>query len=303
MRKLSLAFFLALVATASRAAVVTLKGGGRLEGAVVSSDGRKVVLDTSQGRVSIDAARVRSIDYGAGPSAPAAAPPSVPAPPYGARTQPPAWKSLFEPRRQSLSLDFGLDAPLNSVDFSGIGGGTANNGDVGPLIGLQYLYFTSPRIGLGLELNYYDRSSTDSQGLLSNSFAHVSGDSLLLLGDLKLSLTDRGSMRPYLLLAGGAHRTTTTIDARPNPGFVWSDTLSDEPRRVVDGETWGPALSVRLGLDFGFAEPSVFALEAGWTGLADAGYQATGQGQALGLSGASGTLNFFTLAGRWGWSF
>lgn len=287
MKKVFFTFFLALAsAAASRAATVFLKEGGRLTGNVVSATDREVVLDTAQGRVRVDADRVASIDYGSGGA------------PQRPRPEP-----LFEPRRQSLSLDFGLAAPLSSVDFSGIGGGSANNGDLGPLIGLQYLYYTSPRIGWGVELNYYDRSQTDSPALVSNSFAHVSGDSLLLLGDLKYALTSEGSVRPYVLLAAGTHRTSTTIDARPNPGFAWSDTGTGEPRRLVDGSSWGAALSVRLGLDFGFADPGVFGLEAGWTGLTNAGYQPTPQGQALGLSRTSSMLNYFTLAGRWGWTF
>jgi opacity protein-like surface antigen len=290
-------------AAASSAATVYLKEGGRLEGTVVRATGREVVLDTAQGRVSIDMAKVERIDYQK--IAPPAAPPAV-------ETRPPAyqperrrrWDPLSEPRTQSLSLDFGLAAPLSSIDFSAIGGGgSANNGDVGPLIGFQYLYFTSPRVGWGLEFDYYDRSTTDSSGLVPNSFSRVFGDSVLLLGDVKYSLTDQGPVRPYVLLGAGAHRTTTTVDARPNDGFVWSDTLTNERRRLVDGSAWGAAFSARLGLDFGFADPGVFALEAGWTGLTNAGYQTTAQGRALGLADKPGTLNFFTLAGRWGWSF
>ena len=309
MKKIFFTFILAIAATAAPAATVILKEGGRLEGNIVSATDREVVLDTSQGRVRIDAGRVESIDYGQGGSlAPAPAPRPAPRPP---ELRPPEYSVTRRPRpgplfdlpQQALSLDFGLVVPLSNVNFSGIGGGTASNGDVGPLIGLQYLYFSSPRVGWGLEVNYYNRSPTDSPDLVPSSFAHVSGDSLLLLGELKYSLTDQGSVRPYILLGAGAHRTTTIIDAQPNPGFAWSDTQTDEPRRLVDGSSWGPAASVRLGLDFGFADPTVFGLEAGWTGLANASYQTTGQGQALGLSGASGMLSYFTLAGRWGWTF
>ena len=302
MKKALFTFFLVFAAAASRAATVFLKEGGRLTGNVVSATDREVVLDTAQGRVRVDADRVASIDYGSGGSA-APAPIPTPPPPKHRVERPPRREPLFEPRHQSLSLDFGLVAPLNSVDFSGIGGGTANNGDVGPLIGLQYLYYATPLVAWGLEMNYANRSQTDSPGLVPNSFAHVSGDSLLLLGNFKYSLTSEGAVRPYVLLGAGGHLTTTTIDARPNPGFAWSDTGTGETRRLVDSSAVGAAFSVRLGLDFGFADPRVFGLEGGWTGLTNAGYQPTGQGRALGLSGSSGTLNYFTLAGRWGWTF
>jgi hypothetical protein len=302
MKTLFFTFFLAAITTDATAATVILKEGGRLEGTVVSSANGEVVLDTSQGRVSIDANRVQSIDYGAA-AAPAAAA-AAPAPPFEyVRTRRVRREPLFDPNRQSLSLDFGLASPLTNVDFSGIGGGTAENGDVGPLIGLQYLYYTSPQVAWGLEMNYYNRSATDSPGLVPNSFAHVYGDSVLFLGDLKLTLTDRGSVRPYVLLGAGPHLTSTTVDAHPNPGFAWSDTGTTEPRRLVDGSSWGAALALRFGLDFGFADPGVFGLEAGWTGLTNAKLQPTAQGQALGLASGSGMLNFFTLAARWGWSF
>ena len=301
MKEILFTFFLALAATAARADTVILKEGGRLEGKVVSATNSEVVLDAPGGRVRIDAGKVESIDYSRGA---ALTPAPAPAPSeYRVTRRPRRAEPLFDPRQQSLSLDFGLAAPLSGVDFSGAGGGTASNGDVGPLVGIQYLYYASPRVGWGLELNYYNRSATDSSNLLPNSFAHVFGDSLLLLGDLKYSLTEEGSVRPYLLLSAGTHRTTTTIDAHPISGFAWSDTLTDERRRLVDDSAWGPAAAVRLGLDFGFAEPAVFGLEAGWTGLWNAAYQPTGAGRALGLSGASGMLNFFTLAVRWGWGF
>jgi hypothetical protein len=308
MKKIFFTFALALSAAAASADTVILKEGGRLEGHVVSATGGEILLDTSQGRVRIDTARVESIDYGAGGGSAAPSPPLVPAPPPAEyrvvrRRRPPPQSPLFDQPRQSLSLDFGLAAPLSSVNFSGTGGGSASNGDVGPLIGLQYLYYSSPRIGWGLEVDYYNRSPTDSPDLVPSSFAHVAGDSLLLMGNLKYALTDQGSVRPYILLGAGAHRTTTTIDAHPDPGFAWRDTGTNESRRLADGSSWGPAISIRLGLDFGFADPSVFGLEAGWTGLANASYQPTGQGQALGLSGASGMLNYFTLAGRWGLNF
>ena len=56
-------------------------------------------------------------------------------------------------------------------------------------------------------------------------------------------------------------------------------------------------------MDFGFADPFVFSVEAGWTGLASATYSATPQGRARGISGVTGPLNYFTFAGRWGFDF
>jgi hypothetical protein len=209
----------------------------------------------------------------------------------------------FDAGRQMLSIDFGLAAPLGGVSFSGTsGGGSANNGDMGSAFGVQYLYFSSPRVGWGAELHYYDRNTADSPSLLPSSDSHVFGDSLLVLGVMKLALTDRRTVRPYVLLGAGAHRSATAIDAHPSVGFVWSDTRTGETRRLVDDSAVGLAASVRLGLDFGFVDSSVFSLEAGWTGLASARYAATPAGQDLGITGVTGPLNYFTFTGRWGFS-
>ncbi len=166
---------------------------------------------------------------------------------------------------------------------------------------MQYLHKVVPRAAVGLDFHWYYRSGTDSPDLLSASSARVLGDTLLLMGALKYELTDHGAARPYLQLGAGAHRTSTTIYVRPDPGFTWSDTSTGERRRIVDDASWGGAFSARLGVDFSIDEPYIFSVEAGWTGVTTANYHATKQGEALGLSGVSGPLNFFTLAARMGW--
>jgi hypothetical protein len=129
--KIFFTLFLALGAVAAKAATVHLKGGGALVGRVIRSDARQTVLETSQGRVSIDASRIERIDDSTPPAAaPArAAPPATYAP---ERRQ----EELFGRRAHSLSLDLGLAAPLSSIDFGSIQGGRANNGDLGARIGL-----------------------------------------------------------------------------------------------------------------------------------------------------------------------
>src|SRR6185369_10479106 len=74
MRTFLVVLCLAAAARSAGAATVYLKGGGRLDGAVVSQTERAVVIDTAQGRVSVDADRVERIEN---PAPPAAA---VPAP-------------------------------------------------------------------------------------------------------------------------------------------------------------------------------------------------------------------------------
>jgi hypothetical protein len=313
MKKIAFFFFLALLSGAAQAAIIYLKEGGQLEGTVVSSTDREVILDTSQGRVSIDLNRVARIDYAAGtaPAREAAPPPApsvtVPPPEYRVRRwrrRPDYEEPPSGPRSHNLSFDVGGDAALNSVSLSGTSGGnTANDGDGGVLVGMQYLYRPSRQVALGLEFHYYDRSPTDSPNLLPSAESHVFGDSELLMGVVKFSLVDRGFARPFVLLGAGGARTSTTVNAHPQFGSAWSDTGTTETRTLVNDSAFGAAGSARFGVDFGFANPYVFSLEAGWTGVTSATYGATAQGQALGITGVRGPVNYFTFAARFGWDF
>jgi opacity protein-like surface antigen len=301
---------LASLAAPASAATVLMKDGGRLEGAVVSSTADRVVLDTAQGRVSIDRAAIQSIDYAGVESAAPAAPASpVPAPPPSAAVRVPERRSFplelpFDDRRQLFSVAFGLNDPLTRLSLQGTaGGGSAQGGDVGAAFGFQYLYSPTPRLAWGAEFDYADRGTTFSSDLLPRADSRVTGASLLLLGELKYSLAVRGPVRPYILLGAGAHRTSTTVDARPSDGFVWADSQSSEGRRLVDDSAVGAAATVRLGLDFGLFDPTTFGLEAGWTGLSSASYQATAAGRALGITGVKGPLSLFSFTARWGWGF
>ena len=286
-------FSLLLSSSAAHAAIVTTSDGGRLVGEIISSTANEVVLRIGSDQVRIGADKIQNIDYSQ--TAPGATAPSPPA------YRRPSNEELFGRQGDTLSFDFGLAIPLNTVNFHQIGGGEANNGDVGPALGAQYLHEVAPRAALGVDVHWYYRSVTDSPDLLNASSSRVLGDTLLMMGALKYELTDHGSARPYLQLGAGAHRTSTTIYVRPDTGFTWSDTATSERRRIVDDAAWGAAFSARLGVDLAIAEPYVFSVEAGWTGLTSANYRATRQGAALGLSGVSGPLNFFTLAARMGW--
>lgn len=300
MRRAILAVVIVLWAVSADAAVVFMKDGGRLEGTVLRRSDGELVLQTASGVVRIPADKIQSVE-----SAPAPAPPPPPLPTFPPASAPRRLSDdeLFGPSRQMFSLAFGLAAPLSSVDFSAIGGGSMRNGDVGPLLGLQYLRSLSPRLAVGGEFQYAARSEAFSQGLLTNSQTGVFGDTVLFLGELKYSLSARRGTRPYVLVGAGPGFNSTVIDARPNFGFVWSDTGTDERRRLIDGSAWGLAATARLGVDFDVSPSNVFSLEGGWTGLTGERYGATAQGQALGLSGVAAPLSYFTLAARFGWRF
>ncbi len=150
--------------------------------------------------------------------------------------------------RQEFSLNLGLAAPLSSVNFHPIGGGSQNNGDVGPLVGLQYLYFPTSRLGLGCEFSYFHRDGVDSHDLLPNSHTDVYGDTLLFLAMMKYSLIARGERAP--LYRGGRRRApctstvVTRLPAAASPGRTrgpedpgaWSTTT---PGPSLRPEDWG----------------------------------------------------------------
>lgn len=282
---------LSLVAWASLAdaAVVTLKDGSRLRGTVTGQTADGIELSTPDGPLHIGRSRVETIDY----SDESPPPPSAPA----------AARPVINERKHLVSLGIGFDVPTNNIDFHSIpNGGQASNGDLGIQFGAQYLYYVTPRLGLGANFDYFDRDYTISPGLFPAATSSVGGDTLLMLGIARYTLVDDGWMRPFVLAGAGMGRNSTTVDVRASN---WSDTNTHETRRLVDDTVWAPAATLRAGLDFYIEpiEPGVITFEAGWTGLASETYGATPQGRAQGISGVSGPLNYITFTARYGWRF
>lgn len=272
------------------AAVVTLKDGSRLRGTVTGQAADGIQLSTPDGVLHISRERIRVIDY-------SDEVPAVSAPAASQRI------TIPEERRHLVSLGIGFDVPTNSIDFKSIpGGGEASNGDLGVQFGAQYFYYLTPRLGAGVNFDYFDRDYTISPGLFPNATSSVGGDTLLMLGMLRYTLVDDGWMKPFVMAGAGGARNSTTVDVRASN---WSDTNTHEVRRLVDDTVWAPAASVRGGIDFYVEpiEPGVITIEAGWTGLASERYGATPQGRAQGISGVSGPLNYITFTARYGWRF
>lgn len=286
-----LLLLLAAAAAPAGAAIVRLKDGATIEGTVLSATAKELVIQTPAGPRRVDAALVSTVEYEA---APLAERPRLTEAPPGSEP----WRS---DEKNSVSFAFGLAAPLDDVDFAAVGGGRANDGDLGPLLGVRYLRSFTSRFAAGADLDYLHRSATDSPSLLPLANASVFGDNLLLLAVARWRLIDHGVARPYVLGGAGASRSWTKIEAAPLPGFAWTDTNTDETRRLVDDEAWAFAAAARLGIDFNwdFADPAVFSVEAGWTALESRTYAATRAGRNLGLTSVSARLDLFTLAARW----
>jgi hypothetical protein len=279
-----------LWAAVASAAVVTLKDGSVLRGKVAARAADTLELVTPDGTLRIGSDRIQRVDYAEeAPLVPLDLMPAGKSAPSGGR-------------RQLLSLSLGLIQPVSRINFGSIGGGDAQNGDLGTQLTAQYVYFLTPSLGAGAEVGYLDRAGTLSARLFPAATARVEGYTWVVLGVLRYSLPKLGRARPFLLAGAGGARNTMTVDVRPS---VWADTATNETRRLIDDSAWTPAASARVGLDFDVdaIAPGVVTVEAGWTGLAAAHYGSTPQGQKLGLSGVSAPLNVIVFSGRYGWRF
>ncbi len=302
-------------------AVVILKDGTQVRGTVVSATARDVQIQTEEGTRTLPADSIRTIDYaGDGQAAPATPPapastaapaPSEPAPyPYHyghygrrryRREEPPA---SLENLNDSFSFDFGFASPLSRVSPDATGGSAVQNGGTGARFGVQFLHALGPRLEAGVDVGFLDRGGMDEDGLVPSAHAEISGDTFMPLAVLKYSFAPRGRFaRPYVLAGLGADHTSTTIDARPDFGFVWADSGTDETRRLVNGSNWGWASKLALGMEFRGWDPFMGAFELGWVQTTNPSLQATPDGRALGLNRVTGKLSELLFTVRWGWRY
>lgn len=205
-------------------------------------------------------------------------------------------------RRRLVSIAAGLVQPVSRIDFGSVGGGSADNGELGVQLGAQYVRFLTPCLGAGVSVDYFSRGGTVSTRLYPSADASVSGDTWLMLGVLRYSLRARGRARPFILVGAGGAWNRLWVDVRPSS---WPDTATHETRRLLDDGAWTPAASARLGLDLDFdaAAPGLVTLETGWTGLGSARYAATPRGEARGLRGVAAPLRLLLFTARYGWRF
>lgn len=319
MRRFLMVLALVALAGAAQAATVYLKDGSAIKGTVVSATARDIQLYTPDGTLRISVDRISKIDY-AGTEEPQAAPAPAPAPepeaqpapqPRRVYRYPPPQRVFrvepevtpFEDQQQEFSFDLGLNIPYGRISERSVGGGTSDVGDTGFLGGLTYLYRTSPRVAWGAGFEYAGRSAADTGSLFPGYVSSAYGDTLLLMGYFKYTLSNHGMVRPYIMPGIGAAYTSLFVDARPDFGFGWPDTATDETRRLIDQDRWTGAAQVKLGIDFYFNEPYFACLEVGWTGVPSATYAATADGENIGAASVSSGINSLTIAGRWGWRF
>jgi len=294
-RFLGFGLFLWMSTAQTQAAVVYLKDGSQVRGTIVSATARDLQVHTVDGRLSISTERIQRIDYAEVERA--SSDPVVPS-----LVRHPVSPPDPDSYRQFFAVGMGVGAPMSRMDFTSTGGGTATNGGAGFHLTTQYLHSLTSRWSAGMNVEFMNRGS-ETQSLLPNSTTEVSGNSLLMLAAVKYALTDRGSVRPYVMGGVGPHYTSTVVDATPNAEYMWDDSDSWETRTLVDQRHWGIATTARLGLDFLVSPESTLGLELGWTRMMTDDYAATSAGRDLGLESVTGNQNALTFAVRWGWRF
>lgn len=325
-----------LCAGAASAATVYLTDGSVLKGTIQSADQSGIELSTTNGMLHIAASQISQVDYSGNeprlwppgaqeatpqPSAPVApqyqpAPEEQQSPEY--QPTPPGsgyvpyrrrWYRYYQPEEeeenfhQELTLDLGGAGPLNNIDLTSIGYGTGSNGAPGVLAGFQYLYDTTPQLGLGFTFDYIGRSDAYSDTLIPDAITDTYGNTEAFLGTLRYIFVKTGAARPYISFGLGIANNSTIINAHPAYGYTWGDGSYGE-RQLVNDDAWVPAASIKVGLNLLVWGPYTTSIEVGWTGLASSSYAATPDGENLvGIGKVSGPLNFVTGGIRWGWKF
>lgn len=283
------------------AATIFMKDGSTVSGTIVSATANDVQIYTGDGTRRIDTGKISRIDYQM--DAPPARTEPVYSEPQPRRVYPEPEELHESSLNQMFTFGLGFATPLTEVDFSEVGGGKADNGDSGILLGTQYFYFPQPRFAWGFDLEYFNRSINDSQSLLPQSDTEVSGDTLLMMGLARYTFTPRGVVRPYGVAGLGLNRTSTEIRSTPQPGFEWSDTATGETRTLFDDSKWGLAYTLRVGLDFNAMAPGMFSVELGWLHMLNRRIDPTPAGRDLGFTDLNGRLGALMLAARWSWRF
>ena len=168
--------------------------------------------------------------------------------------------------------------------------------------GAQYLYYLSPSIAIGADLNVsYNGSRRDDDQIADiDTTARSKAVTEMIIARLAYP---RGRVRPYLFAGLGAHQSSFFLSGKPFPGTTWSNGGTDS-RMLIDEHDTSLALAGGIGLDVFLTESLFLGTELRSTTLGGTKPDISPAGQALGLTlkhrhGASEGNIFFKL----GWKF
>jgi hypothetical protein len=165
-----------------------------------------------------------------------------------------------------ISIALGSASPGTDLDLKDAGGGLERAAGPGLYAAGQFLYFVTPRWGLGVDVG--GARFGDSEVELPKALTR-SGASLVTFQSLgRFNLRPDGLFNPYMVGGIGVGYFTANVYAKPKGNNTWqsitaTDTPSREERLIVDGGSTGLSASLGGGLEI-VGKRVIFGLEARW---------------------------------------
>lgn len=176
-----------------------------------------------------------------------------------------------------LSMNLGKSASGGSATVSG------------KAYGARVLRSLSPAAAIGVGADFLKPADTGSDKLIVNARSRTSIDSATFLGLLRVGPTE-AALQPHALIGLGVHVTSFRLEAQPQPGFGWIDTMTSEKRTLVDSQGMGLAIKLEGGADYALDDHFLVGAYASFTYLGGAQYEATDQAKSLGVGALRGSM-------------
>ncbi len=181
----------------------------------------------------------------------------------------------------SLSVGIGGVFPYTEIDTGPLGAGDQRVGDNGAVVGLRYLFASTPRIDVGGSIEFL--STGKEAYTIGTAVGEHYMNSTLLMVNAKIHPETTNNFVPYFLGGIGLHSTEFNFDLSPAPGFVWSSGNPTETRPVISDTQTGMAVSLGLGVDYNVTPNFFLAFEGRLDILSKEEYEATAYGQSIGI--------------------
>ncbi len=158
-----------------------------------------------------------------------------------------------------ISVRLGAAFPTSANNFSD----SAKTGFAG---GVQYLRHLSPKIGVGVQTDYFSFAGKDRSIVLPTGTLDANSDSDSMTAELvgRYSFRAEKKLCPYLLAGVGVAHFSQKTMATPKNGTTWTDTGTREERTVADDSSTSYALSFGAGVETKLTERFTGALETNW---------------------------------------
>ncbi len=201
--------------------------------------------------------------------------------------------ALLSPRARAGSGEISFHAGKMSLSLgkSASGGGPATVS--GSAYGVRFLHSAGPVAAVGLDVDFMKPADSTSSKLIADAHASTAIDSESFLAVVRLGATE-DALQPNFLFGLGVHVTSLKLEAQPDPGHGWADTLTGEKRTLIDSEALGPALKIQGGADYAFTDNLLAGAFLAFNYLGSARYEATGQAKSLGVNSISGSMTALT---------